>query len=86
MREESIRNKNMLYSRALEHFQKYYNHLEEWRHGAVLLGFGIVSAQSQGFFEPAPSSKPRQNPKILAPNGYSIFENAPGTGLSVFET
>jgi hypothetical protein len=43
---------------------------------AVFLGFGFVSAQSQGCFEPAPSPKPRQNPKILAPNGYSISSNA----------
>jgi hypothetical protein len=48
---------------------------------AVFLGFGFVSAQSQGSFEPAPSPKPRQKsepdgPPILAPNGYSIFSNA----------
>jgi len=40
-----------------------------------LLGFGFVSAQLQGSLEPAPSPKPRQNPKILAPNGYSISSN-----------
>ena len=41
-----------------------------------LFDFGFVSAQSQGFFEPAPSPKPRQKPKILAPNGCNIFSNA----------
>jgi hypothetical protein len=30
---------------------------------AVFLGFGVVSAQSQGPLEPAPSPKPRQNAK-----------------------
>jgi RND family efflux transporter MFP subunit len=39
---------------------------------AVFLCFGFVSAQSQGSIKPAPSPKPRQNPKILAPNGYSF--------------
>ena len=39
---------------------------------AVFLGFGFVSAQSQGCFEPVPSPKPCQNPKILAPNGHNI--------------
>jgi hypothetical protein len=49
---------------------------------AVFLGFGFVSSQSQGSFEPAPSPKPRQNPKILAPNGYSIFSNALAFGIA----
>jgi hypothetical protein len=31
--------------------------------GAVFLGCGVVSAQSQGSFEPAPSPKPRHNTK-----------------------
>lgn len=33
---------------------------------SVFLGFGVVSAQLQGRFEPAPSPNPRQNAKILA--------------------
>jgi hypothetical protein len=40
------------------------------------LGFGFVSAQLQGCFKPAPSPKPRQNPKILAPNAYTILLTA----------
>ena len=36
------------------------------------LRFGSVT----GFFKPAPSPTPRQNPKILAPNGYSFSSNA----------
>src|SRR5882724_5768774 len=60
----------------LEHFQKYCSHTEGWGGKAVFLGFGFVSAQSQGFLKPAPSPKPRQNPKILASCGYSISSNA----------
>jgi len=42
-------------------------------------GYGgqVVSAQSSRRGG-TPSPKPRQNPKILAPNGYSIFSNALG--------
>jgi hypothetical protein len=36
------------------------------------LRFGSVT----GFIKPAPSPKPRQNSKILAPNGYNFFSNA----------
>jgi len=50
--------------------------IREYRERAVFLGFGFVSAQSQGVIKPVPSPKPRQNPKILAPNGYNIFSNA----------
>jgi hypothetical protein len=64
------------FKRWLEHFQKYCSHSVIEKHEAVLLGFGVVSAQSQGSFEPAPSPKPRQNPKILAPKGYRIFSKA----------
>jgi hypothetical protein len=50
----------------------------EQKQEAVFLGFGFVSAQSQGCSEPAPSPKPRQNPKILAPKGFSISSKAQG--------
>jgi hypothetical protein len=60
----------------VEHFQKQYCHSVEHEVEAVFLDFGFVSAQSQGFFEPAPSPKPRQKPKILAPNGNTVFSNA----------
>src|SRR5258708_23742237 len=66
----------MAHLRCLEHFQKCYSRSAAIQMRAVFLGFGFVSAQSQGCYEPAPSPKPRQNPKILAPNGYSIFSNA----------
>jgi hypothetical protein len=62
---------------APERLKKYCSHPAEWKTAAVFLGFGFVSAQSQGCFEPAPSPKPRQNPKILAPNGHNISLNAP---------
>jgi len=60
----------------LEHFQKYCSRSAVGEMGAVFLGFGFVSAQLQGSLEPAPSPKPRQNPKILAPNGCTISSNA----------
>ena len=60
----------------LEHFQKYCSHAGREEGEAVFLGFGFVSAQSQGHPGHAPSPKPRQNPKILAPRGYSISSNA----------
>jgi len=62
--------------RSLEHFQKYCSRSAETLEKAVFLAFGFVSAQSQGLLKPAPSPKPRQKPKILAPNGYIIFSNA----------
>jgi len=45
---------------------------------AVFLGFGFVSAQSQGYSNLLLRQRPmigttRQNPKILAPNGYSFI-------------
>jgi hypothetical protein len=41
-----------------------------------LFGFWLRFGSVTGFFKPAPSPKPRQNPKILAPNGYSFSSNA----------
>jgi hypothetical protein len=66
-----------------EHFQKYCDCSVWGKARAVFLGFGFVSAQSQGCFEPAPSPKADDrhrspNPKIPAPNSYSIFSNALG--------
>jgi len=61
---------------GLERFQKYCSRSAGGKERAVFLGFGFVSAQSQGSFKPAPSPKPRQNPKILAPNGCSFSSNA----------
>jgi len=59
----------------LEHFQKCYSHSAEGSGGAVFLVFGFVSAQLSRYIG-TPSPKPRQKPKILAPNGYKIFSNA----------
>jgi len=74
--------------RLLERFQKYCRRSADSLKKAAFLAVGflrrqgyggqVVSAQSQGFLKPAPSPKPRQKPKILAPNGYIIFSNAPG--------
>jgi hypothetical protein len=43
---------------------------------AVFLGFGFVSAQSQGFSNLLLRRSLAKTQKILAPNGYSIFSNA----------
>jgi len=62
-----------------EHFQKYSSRsikYSEKLQKAVFSVFGFVSVQSQGSLEPAPSPKPHQKPKILAPNGYIIFSKA----------
>ena len=42
----------------------------------VFLGFGVVSAQSQGFLNLLLRRSLAKTPKILAPNGYGIFSNA----------
>ena len=82
---ESVSGKGCVRDRepeVLEHFHKSCSHSVGKQPGAVFLGFGFVSAQSQGCCEPAPSPKPRQNPKILAPNGYRISSNATVAGPS----
>jgi len=43
---------------------------------AVFLVVGFVSAHSYRVFKPAPSLKPRQQPKIHAPPRYIIYVNA----------
>ena len=58
-----------------ERLKKYCSHPAGWNTEAVFLSFGFISAQLQDCFEPALSPKPRQNPKILAPNGHSISLN-----------
>src|SRR5215469_5101783 len=57
---------------ALEPFKKFCSHAVGGLWRAVFLSFGVVSAQSQGCLEPAPSPKPSQNSKILAPHGHNI--------------
>jgi hypothetical protein len=41
-----------------------------------LFGFWLRFGSVTGFFKPAPSPKPRQNPKILATHRYIISVNA----------
>jgi phosphatidylinositol-3-phosphatase len=58
-----------------EHFQKNYSPAVGESEGGLFefwLRFGSVT----GFFKPAPSPKPRQNSKILAPHGYNFSSNA----------
>jgi hypothetical protein len=64
--------------RWLEHFQKNCSHSEELKKKSGLFGFWRRFGSVTGFLKPAPSPKPRQNPKILAPNGYSFSSNALG--------
>src|SRR6185437_10891310 len=42
-----------------------------------LFGFWLRFGSVTGFFKPAPSPKPRQNPKILAAHRYIFSVNAP---------
>jgi hypothetical protein len=60
----------------LEHFQKSYSRLVLGKREGGLFGFWLRFGSVTGLFKPAPSPKPRQNPKILAPNGYNSFSNA----------
>ena len=60
-------------SKRLEHFKKYYSRLAERKETAVFLGFGFVSAQSQAIFGMLLRQSLAKTPKILAPDGYSIF-------------
>jgi len=58
---------------VLERFKKYCSHsveIREKRSFWVLASFRL----SYRVFKPAPSPKPRQNPKILAPNGHTFFK------------
>jgi hypothetical protein len=45
----------------------------ERNQAAVFLGFGFVSAQLQGYSNLRLRQSLAKTPKILAPNGYSIF-------------
>jgi hypothetical protein len=73
-------------SKSLERIKKNRSHAVGEKRGAVFLSFGIVSAPAfakatarqavTGFFKPAPSPKPRQNSKILAPHAYIFSLNA----------
>src|SRR5437868_7057811 len=69
---------------ALERFKKYCSHSALKNEDAVFLVFGFVSAQLQGFAKPAPSPKPRQKPKILAPNWLQYFLKRSGGARTRF--
>jgi hypothetical protein len=69
----------------LEHFQKNCSHAVRKDEKAVFWGSGFVSAQLQGLSNLRLRQRPmigtaRQNPKILAPHGYSFSLNALKTG------
>jgi len=53
---------------ALERFKKYCSRSVKERRLSGLFGFWRRFGSVTGSFKPAPSPKPRQKPKILAPN------------------
>src|ERR1700678_104885 len=52
-----------------------------WESEGGLFEFGHRFGSVTGFFKPAPSPKPRQNSKTLAPHGYSFSSKALGGGI-----
>jgi len=58
---------------GLERLKKYCSHSVRKNKAAVFLGFGFVSAQLQGYSNLRLRQSLAKTPKILAPNGYSIF-------------
>src|SRR6202050_5965047 len=60
-----------VFCRHLERLKKYCGRLEMKR-GSGLFGFWLRFGSVTGHCGHAPAPKPRQNPKILAPNGHSI--------------
>src|SRR5450756_2050346 len=63
----------------LERLKKNCSHLAGKEGGGGLFGFWLRFGSVTGLFKPAPSPKPRQTPKILAPNGYSYSLTALAT-------
>jgi periplasmic glucans biosynthesis protein len=59
--------------KRLERFQKHHSHSKE---KSGLFGFWLRFGSVMGFFKPTLSPKPRQNSKILAPNGYGFSSSA----------
>src|SRR5262249_13436767 len=59
------------------HFHKSRSDVSRDPMDRGLFGFWFRFASVTGFFEPAPSPKPRQNPKILAAHRYIFSVNAP---------
>jgi hypothetical protein len=58
---------------SLERIKKYCSRSKGENKMAVFLGFGFVSAQLQGYSNLRLRQSLAKTPKILAPNGYSIF-------------
>src|SRR6202789_14511 len=69
---------------SLEHFQKNSSHAVGGQRKSGLFEFWLRFGSVTGLFKPAPSPKPRQNSKILAPNGYNFFSNALANLCSIF--
>ena len=63
-------------SRDLEHFHECCSDALEALIGSGVFGFWLRFGSVTGFFKPAPSPKPRQKPKTLAPHRYIISVNA----------
>ncbi len=59
-----------------EHFHQSCGDVQRRRSESGLFGFWLRFGSVTGFFKPAPSPKPRQNPKILAPHRYIFSVNA----------
>jgi hypothetical protein len=60
-------------AKELERFKKNCGRSVGKEKGSGLFGFWRRFASVTGRCGHAPSAKPRQNPKILAPNGHSFF-------------
>src|SRR6476469_8995460 len=65
---------------VLEHFQKCCSHSGQLCKAAVFLGFGFVSAQSQGFANLLLRQSLAKPQKSSLRNGYNIFSNALARG------
>jgi hypothetical protein len=59
----------------LERLKKYCSHSVKGMEKAVFFGFWRRFGSVTGFIKPAPSPKPRQKPKILAPKWLQYFFN-----------
>ena len=56
--------------KVLEHFHQCCSDALEALIGSGVFGFWLRFGSVTGFFKPAPSPKPRQKPKTLAPHRY----------------
>jgi hypothetical protein len=58
-----------------ERFKKYCSQFGKEKRESGLFGFWLRFGSVTGFCKPAPSPKPRQKTKILAPNWLQYFLN-----------